>query len=169
MGGTWSPGPGPAWCQLGSGSLGRCQGVPQVRSRWRAPVAGTSDRTRRWAGGHQTPEGQRPLSFLRPLPGRLRRAPAVVVHPRRPGGSAASQQGWGAPRRMGPVGRVAGAVSGACAVTPCLLGLALRGSSPHPLLGSLVGCRSPWSRVRGVPSPRAADRPVTQGGRRLTS
>ena len=96
-GGAWSPGPGPAWCQSGRGALRWCQAVPQVRSPWRAPVAGTSDRTRRWAVSHWTSEGLRPLSFLRPLPGCLRRVPVVVVRPPRPGGFAASQPGRGAP------------------------------------------------------------------------
>ena len=33
----------------------------------------------------------------------------------------------------------------------CGLGV-MRGSSSHPLFRSLVGCGSPWPRVRGVPS-----------------
>ena len=45
-------------------------------------------------------------------------------------------------------------VSGADAVTPCLRGGALTGSSPHPLFGSRVGRGSPWPRVRGVLSPK---------------
>ena len=45
----------------------------------------------------------------------LSQGPFVVVRPPRPGGLAASQLGWGAPWRMGPVGRVAGAcVPGRC-------------------------------------------------------
>ena len=72
-GGAWSAGPGLVWCQPGRGALGWCQGVPQVRTPWRAPVAGTSDRTWRWAGSHWASQGQRPLSFL----------PAVQVEPPR--------------------------------------------------------------------------------------
>ena len=55
---------------------------------------------------------------------------------------------------MGLVCPVAGARVGAVAVMPCLRGQALRGSSPHPLFGSLVGYRFPQPRVCGVPSPR---------------
>ena len=40
--GAWSPDPGPVWCQSGRGALGRCQGVPQVRFPWRAPVEGAT-------------------------------------------------------------------------------------------------------------------------------
>ena len=52
--------------------------------------------------------------------------------------------GRGSPWRMGLVGRVAGAcVRGLCCHA-LLAGGALRGSFPHPLFGSLVGCGSPW-------------------------
>ena len=142
-GGAWYPGPAPLSFQLGGSALGCRHSVPQVRSPWRAPVAGTSDGTRWFAGGHRTAEGRRPLSFLRPLPGRLRPAAVVVVCPPRlvawlPRGAWARFIGSPLP------------MSGAGAVTPCLQG----GSSPHPLFRSLVGCRSPWPRVCGNPSPR---------------
>ena len=59
-GGAWSPGPGPVWCQLGRGALW-CQGVPQARFSWRAPVAGAWNRMRRWAVSHRISEVRRSL------------------------------------------------------------------------------------------------------------
>ena len=94
------------------------------------------------------------LSFFRPPRGRLPPALAVVVRPPRPGGLTATQPGWGARWRIGPVGRVAAArVWGWCCHTRRSGGGALRGSSPHPLFSLLVCCGSP-GRVRSVPSPR---------------
>ena len=130
---------------------------------------GTSDRTLRWAVSHRISEGRGSLSFLRQLLGRSRRAPVLAVRPPRPGGSAVLQLGWGTPWCTGPVGRVAGAgVRHWCHRTPLAGGGALRGLSPHPLFGPLVGRGSPWPCVRGMLSPRqlAGRRPWEGGGGR---
>ena len=154
VGGAWSPGLGRLWCRSGRCALGWCQGVPQGHSPWRAPVAGASNRKRRWAVSHRISEGCRCLSFLRPLLGPPRRAPVVGVRPPRPGGFAVLQLGWGTPWCTGPVGWVAGArVEDRCR-RALLAGGALRGLSPHPPFGPLVGRGAPWPCVRGVLSTR---------------
>ena len=61
VGGAWSPGPRPVWCQPGTGALGWCQGVPPLRSPWKAPVAGASNRTPPGAVSHPISDGQRSL------------------------------------------------------------------------------------------------------------
>ena len=58
-----------------------CQGVPQARTPWRAPVAGAPSRSWRRAVCQRIPEGRRSLSFLRPPLGRSRRAPVVAMCP----------------------------------------------------------------------------------------
>ena len=70
---------------VGRGALGWCQGVPHARSPWRALISGAANRRQRWAMSHRISEGPRSLSFLRPLPGRPRRAPVVAARPPRPG------------------------------------------------------------------------------------
>ena len=169
VGGAWSPGPGPVWCQSGRCALGRCWGVSQVRSPWRAPVAGTSDGTQWWAGGHRTSEGRRPLSFLCPLSGCLRGAPAVVVRPPRPVGLAASQPGWGAPWRIGPVGRVAHAhVRGWCCHARRAVGGFEEFVSPPPVqVAGLL--RVPLAALLRRSFPPAADWPVNPGVRHWTT
>ena len=56
-----------------------CQGVPQARTLWRAPVAGALSRSWRRAVGQRTPESRGSLLFLRPPLGRSRRAPVVAM------------------------------------------------------------------------------------------
>ena len=119
----------PSVVPVREGCPGAASGCPSGTLHGEGSCCGYIDGTRWWAGGHRTPEGRKPLSFLRPLPRRLRRAPAVVVRPPRLGGLAASQSGWGAPSRIGPVGRVAGArVQGWCCHSQLAGGVAFRGS-----------------------------------------
>ena len=141
----------------------------QARTTWRAPVPGASSRSRRRAVGHRTPEGQRSLSFLRPPPGRSRRAPVVAMRPPRPGGSAVLQLGWGTPCSAGRVGRVVGArVQDRCHGAPLAGGGVLGGLSPPPLRRPLVGRGLPWPRDHGVLSPRqrVGRKPWEAGGGR---
>ena len=164
-----SPGPGPQWCHFGRGALGRCQGVPQVRSPWRASVAGTSDRRRWWAGDHRTPEGRRPVSFLHQLPGCLHLAPAVVARPPRRGGLAASQPEWGAPWRIGPVSRVAGVrFRGWCSHARHVAG-GFDGFVPPSPVRAAGLLRVPIAGRPRCSVPLGADRPVTLRGRRQMS
>ena len=120
-------------------------------------------------GVHRTPEGQRLLSFLRPLPGRLRRAPGVVVRPPRLGGLAASQPGWGALWCIGPVGRSAAArVRGGCCHGRLAGGDSEGFVPPRPVwVAGLLRVPLAACPRRSVFS--AANRPVTLGGRRRTS
>ena len=168
VGGEWSPGPGPVWCQSGRGALGWCQGVPQARSPGRAPVL--ANRTWQWAVSHRISEGRRCLLFPCLLLGRTRLALVVAVRPSCPSGLAALWLGWGTPWCTGRVGWVAGA----CVRDRCHRALLARGGGvggfvpppPVPAVGRrrvpLAVC--PWHAV-----PPAAGRPPTLGGRQRTS
>ena len=114
---------------------------------------------------HLTPEGLRSLLFLRPLLGRLHRAPVVAVRPPRPGGLAALLLGWGTPWCTGPVGRVAGArARDRCHCVPLAAGGVWRVVPPPSVQADgrprvpLAVC--PWRAV-----PPVAGRPPTLGRR----
>ena len=147
-----------------------CQGVPQARTPWRAPVAGASSSSWRRAVGHRTPEGRRSPSFLRPPLGCSRRAPVVAMRPLCLGGLAVVQPGLGTPWGTGPVGRMVGARVRDRCHRPSLAGGGGVGGAVPPVLAQALGQpRAPLAACLWGVVPPAAGQPPTMGGRRQMS
>ena len=131
---------------------------------------GTSDRTRRWAVSHWTSEGRRPLSFLLPLPGRLLRAPLVVVCAPSPWRFGCVAAGVGTPAAYGP------SWSGGPGLYPWPVpsgpargGGDNEGFVPPPPVPAVGRLRVPLAACLRRAVPLVASQPPTLGGERRTS
>ena len=143
-----------------------CQGVPQARTPWRAPLLGH----RAGRGG-----GQWVIGLLRagglchfcvcPWAARSRCAPVVAMRHRFLGGVAVLQLGWQTPWCTGPVSRVVNARVRDRCHRPSLPGGGVAGAVPPPFAQAFGRPRAPVAVCPWRVVPPIAGRPLTLGGR----